>query len=249
MSVSTMPCLTSPQSRSRAGSGLRTPHRSTGRREEAVRPALRLIPAERDEPGRLSDEALLARYRDERCPKDFAELHRRYAEKLGRYLSRYIGDPVLAEDVLQDTFLQVHAKCGLYHDGWPARAWLYSVAIHQAIDAGRRSRRFTAIRLDPGHGDDRSVERGSLVELLAGAGPGPLEELQEQERQCWVRDSVQRLPGGLRQVLVLAYDQDLTYAEIAELLDIPVGTVKSRLHNAIARLREMAERHDRAGRH
>ena len=71
--------------------------------------------------------------------------------------------------------------------------------------------------------------------------PGPLAELQGEERREWVRESVARLPETLRQTLILAYHQGLNYREIAEILKIPVGTVKSRLHAALAKLQQMAK--------
>jgi RNA polymerase sigma-70 factor (ECF subfamily) len=195
-----------------------------------------------------SDEELLGRYRDARRPADFTELMRRFSGELGRYLTRYLGDPVLAEDVLQDTFLRVHARCDLYQDGWPARSWLYAVAVHRAIDVERRSRRLRAIRHGRSCADAEPVELRPLVELLASDEPGPLAELQEQERQLWVRQSVAQLPESLRHALVLVYYQGLSYAQVAGLLGLPLGTVKSRLHSALERLRAMADRYERAGR-
>lgn len=202
-------------------------------------------PARTPAVGRRSDEDLLGRYRDLRNPADFAELLRRHSAGLLRYLTRYLGDAALAEDVLQETCLLVHAKCSRYVDGWPARPWLYTVAHHRAVDALRRARRLPDVGRASLHAGEQA---DSLVELLASAAPGPLEELQQQERQQWVRESVAGLPVPLQQVLELAYYRKLSYAEIADMLGVPLGTVKSRLHNAIARLRELAERYDRAGR-
>ena len=68
-----------------------------------------------------------------------------------------------------------------------------------------------------------------------------------QERAEWVRESVAKLPETLRQTLLLAYNQDLKYREIAEILKIPVGTVKSRLHAALAKLQQMAKAANRDG--
>jgi RNA polymerase sigma-70 factor (ECF subfamily) len=194
-----------------------------------------------------SDEELLARYRDARRPEDFAEIVRRYSGPLGRYLARYLGDESLAEDVLQDAFLQVHVKCGLYRDGWRARPWLYAVAVHRAADALRRARRQPALCLDGPLSRGEAIECATIIERLAGDGPGPLDELEERERQRWVRESVARLPEPHRQVLGLAYDRELSYAEIADLLEVPIGTIRSRLHLAISRLRTLAERYDRSG--
>lgn len=197
-------------------------------------------PAPADSLAGLSDEKLMTRYRDQGREEDFNELVRRFERELYRYLARYLGDASLADDVFQNTFLQVHLKRNLYEDGRPVRPWLYSIATHQAVDTLRKVGRHPTLSLDqraasPGDGDS-----GALVDLLISDAPGPLAELQGEERKQWIRDSIARLPDLLRETLVMAYYQDLKYREIAEALEIPVGTVKSRLHAAIAKLQEMA---------
>ena len=92
-------------------------------------------------------------------------------------------------------------------------------------------------RINPARGES---DAGNLVDLLVSDNVGPLAELQDSERQQWVRESIARLPDALRQTLILAYHQDLKYREIAEILKIPVGTVKSRLHAALEKLQQMA---------
>lgn len=190
--------------------------------------------------GGISDEELLTRYRDSADPSDFNELVRRYERELYRYLARYLGNPALAEDVFQNTFLQVHLKRGLYEDGRPVRPWLYSIATHQAVDALRKAGRHPTVSLDRRASPSGESDAGALVDLLVGEDSSPLAEMQEKERRDWVAKSVERLPDTLRQTLILAYFQDLKYREIAETLNIPVGTVKSRLHAALAKLQEMA---------
>jgi RNA polymerase sigma-70 factor, ECF subfamily len=157
-----------------------------------------------------------------------------------------VGDSALAEDVFQNTFLQVHLKRGLYENGRPVRPWLYSIATHQAVDALRKVGRHPTVSLDQ-RASGTEADSGSLVELLVGDNEGPLAQLQEAERKAWVRASVARLPDTLRQTLILAYHQDLKYREIAEILKIPVGTVKSRLHAALAKLQQMAKTANRDG--
>ncbi|MDR3623267.1 MAG: sigma-70 family RNA polymerase sigma factor [Paludisphaera borealis] len=178
----------------------------------------------------------------------FNELVHRYERELFRYLARYLGDPSLAEDVFQNTFLQIHLKRGLYEDGRPFRPWLYAIATHQAVDTLRKVGRHPTVSLDqrlaPAQADSES---GSLLDMLVNDDSGPLADLQEQERQQWVRDSIERLPDSLRQTLILAYHQDLKYREIADILKIPVGTVKSRLHAALAKLQQMARTAHRDG--
>jgi RNA polymerase sigma-70 factor, ECF subfamily len=193
-----------------------------------------------------SDEALLSRYRDTGQTRDFDALVHRYEHELYRYLVRYLGDKALAEDVFQNTFLQVHLKRGLYEDGRPVRPWLYAIATHQAVDALRKAGRHPTVSLDQRVASGEA-EAGSLVDLLVSDETGPLAELQGQERAEWVRESVAKLPETLRQTLILAYHQDLKYREIAEMLKIPVGTVKSRLHAALAKLQQMAKSANRDG--
>jgi RNA polymerase sigma-70 factor (ECF subfamily) len=187
----------------------------------------------------LSDEVLLSRYRDQGRTEDFEALIHRYQNELYRYLNRYLGDRTLSEDVFQNTFLQIHLKRGLYEEGRPVRPWIYAIATHQAVDALRKRGRHPTVSLDQTvHSGE--VEPGRLVDLLTSETAGPLAELQEEERKEWVRQSLARLPEVLRQTLILAYHEDLKYREIAEALKIPVGTVKSRLHAALAKLQQMA---------
>lgn len=200
-----------------------------------------------EERAQLSDEALLSRYRDQGRTEDFEALVHRYQDELYRYLARYLGDRTLSEDVFQNTFLQIHLKRGLYEDGRPVRPWIYSIATHQAIDALRKVGRHPTVSLDQSVNSSGEAEAGRLIDLLTSAEDGPLAELQEEERKEWVRQSVARLPEALRQTLILAYHEDLKYREIAEILKIPVGTVKSRLHAALAKLQQMAKAVNRDG--
>ncbi len=192
-----------------------------------------------------TDEELLSRYRDEGRPEDFNALVRRYERELYRYLVRYVGEKSLADDVFQNTFLQVHLKRGLYESGRPVRPWLYAIATHQAVDALRKAGRHPTVSLDHRSSTGES-DPSALVDLLVSDTPGPLTNLQGEERKQWVREAIEKLPETLRQTLILAYFQDLKYREIADILKIPVGTVKSRLHAALAKLEELARaaRHD-----
>ena len=184
-----------------------------------------------------SDEDLLNYFRQGQA-EAFGALVRRYERELYGYLRRYLGDAELAEDVFQNTFLQLFTKAGQYEPGRPVRPWLYTIATHQAIDALRRNGRHQVLSLDQNRRELPDGEIRSLLELLETRGPGTVEQVQGEERRERVRASVDNLPDFLRQVLVLAYYQGLKYREIADVLDIPVGTVKSRLHAALVRLQE-----------
>ena len=95
----------------------------------------------------VSDESLMSRYRDTGLEATFTELVHRYERELFRYLARYLGDSTLADDVFQNTFLQIHQR-GLYEDGRPFRPWLYAIASHQAVDAMCKAGRHPTISLD-----------------------------------------------------------------------------------------------------
>jgi RNA polymerase sigma-70 factor (ECF subfamily) len=184
-----------------------------------------------------SDEELLQRFRRGQT-EAFAALVRRYERELYGYLRRYTQDASLAEDVFQNTFLQVHIKSGQYEAGRPVRPWLYTIATHQAIDAMRRNGRHQAVSLDETRAEPGEGDVATLLEMLQSRGPSPVDAASAQERKEHIRVSVERLPDFLRQVLLLAYYQGLKYREIADILDIPVGTVKSRLHAALVKLQE-----------
>jgi RNA polymerase sigma-70 factor (ECF subfamily) len=184
-----------------------------------------------------SDEELMQLLRRGQA-EAFGLLVRRYERELFGYLRRYIGDDSVAEDVFQNTFLQVHLKRGQYETGRPVKPWLYTIATHQAIDAMRRNGRHQTLRLEEpaaGQGDGDLV---GLLDLVECRSPGPVEAVSARERQARIRSTVDALPDLLRQVLILAYYQGMKYREIADQLGIPVGTVKSRLHAALVKLQE-----------
>ncbi len=182
------------------------------------------------------DEALLERVR----AKDNAGMEvlvRRYERELYGYLRRYLGDADLAADVFQNTFVQVFVKIDQYQPGRAARPWLYAIATNQAIDALRRRSRRKDTRADTGSdGDPADGRVRTLSEVLPDPAAGPAERTELAEARAQVRAAVDRLPEGLRQVVILAYFQNLKYQEIADTLDIPLGTVKSRLHAALHKL-------------
>jgi RNA polymerase sigma-70 factor (ECF subfamily) len=187
---------------------------------------------------RCSDEDLLTRFCKGQT-EAFGVLVRRYERELFGYLRRYLGDGTLAEDVFQNTFLQVYVKSNQYEPGRPVRPWLYTIATNQAIDALRRNGRHQALSLDQCREELAEGDAQTLMDLLESRGPSPVEAAEGQERRERIRASVDRLPDFLREVLILAYYQGLKYREIAEILDIPVGTVKSRLHAALVKLQEI----------
>jgi len=183
-----------------------------------------------------TDEELLLLYRDHGDRAAFETLVRRYERELYHYLRRYLGDEQLAEDTFQLTFLQVYLKSDQFEVGRKFRPWLYAIATNQATDMQRRNRRHRMASLDRPGLDWLQAENISLAQMVEGSERTPAACSESSEQAEQVRAMVDRLPEPLRRVVLLVYFQGLKYREAAEVLDIPVGTVKSRLHTAMAKL-------------
>jgi RNA polymerase sigma-70 factor (ECF subfamily) len=180
-----------------------------------------------------SDEQLFKTFCDTEDTNAYEVLVSRYERELFSYLRRYVGSSEMAEDVFQATFLQIYVKRDRFEAGRRFRPWLYTVATNQAIDAQRRNRRHRMVSLDQKSGND---EEGDLMSVVSSAGPTAVENLEDEEAREWVRGAVDDLPETLRAALILVYHQGLKYREAADVLGIPVGTVKSRLHAALLKL-------------
>jgi len=186
----------------------------------------------------VTDEQLLLEYRETGDRELYAQLVYRYERELFSYLRRYLGNAEMAEDVFQATFLTVHLKCELFEEGRRFRPWLYTIATNAAIDAKRRNRRHTKISLDTPRLQD-SEDVGRLVNLLESGDAAPIDSAVAAERERLVRETLDQIPESMNAIIHLVYYQGMKYREAAEVLDVPVGTVKSRLHAAIAKLTEV----------
>lgn len=182
-------------------------------------------------PGR-TDEELLVAYRDGE-PAAFTALVERYRNDLVGYLQRFLGSRAAADDVFQDAFLQVHLSAESFDASRRFKPWLYTIASNKARDFHRRRRRRSAVSLSTPIGSDDGRET-SLVDLLAGNDADVDTALLGAERQQMVKEVVDGLPPHYREILLLSYFQRLSYNQIADSLQIPLGTVKSRLHAAVA---------------
>ncbi len=181
-----------------------------------------------------SDEQILVRYRESGNEELFSRLVHRYERELFSYLRRYLGNSEAAEDAFQATFLQLHLKCDQFEEGRRLRPWLYMIATNKAIDFQRRNKRHQSVSLNVA-GTENS-DHSPLQDLLVGDEVSPFARTNQSERDEWISRSVTQLPEHLRLVVHLVYYQGLKYREAAEVLAIPVGTVKSRLHVAITRI-------------
>lgn len=194
-----------------------------------------------------SDELLLSRYNETGDRKVFEILMRRYEREIFSYLRRYIGSVELAEDAFQGTFLQVHLKCDQFDSARRFRPWLYAIATNQAIDVQRRLKRHRMVSLDSSTRTDGDQRPGSWADKLVGEANDPADVAGGREEGRWIKEAVAGLGDSLERVIHLVYFQGLKYREAADILGIPVGTVKSRVHAAVQRLSlQWEESHDDA---
>jgi len=180
---------------------------------------------------RPTDTELLQHHLDG-DPDAFGMLVHRYRRELYNFLARFTGDPALAEDVFQEAFLQLHVSAATFDTTRRLKPWLFTIAANKARDALRKSYRRQAAPLDAPVAGGGSQET-TYAELMPADVPPPEESLLNLETRQAVQSIVQKMPDNLRTVLLLSYFNEFSYKEIAEILDVPLGTVKSRLHAAV----------------
>jgi len=156
----------------------------------------------------------------------FGELVRRYQDRLCATLHRLTGRPEDARDLVQDAFLRAYQKLGRFHGESGFYTWIYRIAVNLALSDRRRGKGSIRISLD---GIDPADPSG----VIDPSGP-----LETAERDALIHSALQALPPDHRAVVVMKDLDGLRYEEIAKMLGVPVGTVRSRLHRARAELRE-----------
>ena len=162
----------------------------------------------------------------------------RYSRELYQFAYRVTNSSAAAEDVVQETLLRVHTAAAQFDPNRRFKPWLFTIAANKARDWLRSRSRKAEVALDAeiGTGGD---SRQRLVDVLADERLDVEDPLELEERRELIRRIVDAMPPQLCEVLVLAYYHRFPYREIAEVVGIPLGTVKSRLHAAVARFAEL----------
>lgn len=159
----------------------------------------------------------------------FDSLVARYATELYGFLQRFVGNAAAAEDLVQEAFLQVYASARDFDATRSFKPWLYTIAANKGRDLLRSRSRRQEYSLDSG-GD---AESPSIADSIPAESVDAAVDLDRADEQTRVRALIAQMPEHLRTMLLLGYYQQLPYAEIAEIVGIPIGTVKSRLHAAV----------------
>ena len=188
-----------------------------------------------------TDEELLRRFVQAGDRQCFETLIRRYQHELYNYLRRYMADDSLAEDAFQLTFVSVYQKAGQFDPQRRFRPWLYRIAVHQAIDLKRSEKRRAVHSLDISSdltSGRVTSEAATLADYRQPSGdPLVIDELRDS-----MRAAIEQIGEPGRSALELIYLQGMPYRDAAEILNVPVGTVKSRVHAAIRKLSSIWQR-------
>lgn len=170
---------------------------------------------------------------DQRACRD---LVRRYQRPVFSVLLRVVRRAEDAEDLTQETFVRMFRALDRYDPERPFTAWLFTIATRIGIDHLRRRRiqTFSLSVSEPGSTEEHTLD-------VEDPGLKPDEVAQHAEEQRWADDLIDSLPEHYRIVVLLRHQQDLSYEEIAEALNLPLGTVKARIHRARALLKSRLE--------
>ena len=175
-----------------------------------------------------TDEQLVRKSQedDERA---FGELVSRYESKVYSLALKMLRNPEDAEDVLQDTFLRAYRGIKSFKGNSTFSTWIYRITANSAL-MRLRKRQLPTVSIDD------ADEREAPINIADWA-PGPVEQMLNQETQAAMTEAIDALPPEFRQVFVLRDIEELSNAEVAEILDLSVAAVKSRLHRARLKVR------------
>lgn len=197
--------------------------------------------ADPDGAPRPTDEELMVRCQTGDA-QAFSDLYSRYRLPISRYAGRILGDGDAVDDVMQETFLRAYSARDRFLPDRRFSAWLYTIAHNLCANELRRREAqpgislSTTLQVPLGDNDSEEVE---LHETIADPCEPVERRLERRELAELVRQATDQLPLAQREVVRLRFTQGLMYGDISAVLGCSLGTVKSRLHHAIGRLREL----------
>ena len=169
----------------------------------------------------------------------FRVLVERYQGRVYRLAVRVLRDEEQARDAVQDAFLKVYRSLDRFEGRSSFYTWLYRLVLNVCLDLRRRDRPDRRVDWSEERWEQASEEAAGPDALSGSPAPGPGLAMERAELRSAIRDAIQTLPDDARQTLLLREVDGLSYAEIAEVLGVPRGTVMSRLHYARRRLRRV----------
>jgi RNA polymerase sigma-70 factor (ECF subfamily) len=170
----------------------------------------------------------------------YRELLRRYERPVYALIYRMVRDRELAEDLTQETFVKVLNALDRYRPEYKFSSWIFKIANNAAIDQLRR-KELDTLSLEGGP-DATTPDRIEATMLQVGSdGESPLEELEARELGSAIERAVAQLRPEYQSCIIMRHVEGRPYDEIADILDLPLGTVKTYIHRARAELRDLLE--------
>ena len=166
-------------------------------------------------------------------PEAFTQLMMQYQVPLYNMALRMVGRPDDAADIAQEAFTRAWQKIRTLRDA-PFKSWLFQIAANLCYDHFRRGKRYGSMPED---------DQASNVVSLGIATPDPQERAEASERNRLVRESIQALEPDMRLAIILRDVNGMAYDEIAGVMGVPLGTVKSRIARARAQVQERLQQH------
>lgn len=161
----------------------------------------------------------------------------RYQDRIFNYISYLVKQKEEAEDLTQATFVKAFFALRQYNHEYEFSTWIYSIARNVCIDYFRKRKKGDmGASLNVTMGDDGETEMGELIE--EERSPDPVQIILNEELRERLEWAIEQLPVDLREVVILRHMEDFSYKEIAQIMKLPLGTVKSYLHRARKRLKE-----------
>ncbi|RME01796.1 MAG: sigma-70 family RNA polymerase sigma factor, partial [Calditrichaeota bacterium] len=175
----------------------------------------------KQEESRLIDRALLG---DE---KAFAEIIEKYKGQLFSLLFKMVHNKEEAEDLMQEAFMKAFRALGSFNENFAFSTWLYKIAVNNCIDYLRK-KRLQVFSYDK----PLDMKDGKLYREYADTDLTPEKQLLSSEKSRIINQAIDALPPKYHEVIVLRHREELSYEEIAERLQLPLGTVKARIFRA-----------------
>lgn len=157
-----------------------------------------------------------------------------HQERAYRYAYRLTRNQDDASDVVADAFVRISTAIKTFRGQSGFGTWLYRIITNCALDRKKKQKRHRHLSLDA----SQSTEEGEVKMQVEDEGPSPQERAESTEREAKVQQALDEMPEYQKAMLILYHVEQLSYEQIAETLDLPLGTVKSRLNRARAALRD-----------
>ena len=182
----------------------------------------------------ISDEILIKKFQDGDVGA-YNQLVFRFKDRLLNFIYRFVNDLDLAEDLVQDTLLKLYTHKDSYREIAKFSTWLYTIAANLARTELRKKKRRKTFSVTELSREDREF-------IIASSDVDPSEDLSSQDFERNIQLALAELPDDFKTIIILRDIQELSYDEISKIVDVPLGTVKSRINRGRVKLQQLLKK-------